>query len=194
MSFNIQASVIENPTGQILKLPCRFFHARIDMPTNFSQASVKELERTKRNVFPVIAKEKGEDNYEVILNAHILEACKQAKLDFVLCILVDDDMESQLQLEISQVEISRVEIPQVETYKIAKVDLKTASTKEITEALESIKADQYGFNRINPLAVSQAIVDYRQKKDIVNLNFITTLKCGIGKTKLPTLARFLEVA
>jgi hypothetical protein len=164
------------------------------MPTNISQVIIGELKKSERNVLPVIAKETKEDHYDVILNAHILEACRQAKLDFVWCILVDDRMESQLQLEISQVEISQVEIPQVETHIIAKVDLKTASTKEITEALESIKADQYGFNRINSLAVSQAIVDYRQKKDIVNLNFITTLKCGVGKTKLPTLARFLEVA
>jgi hypothetical protein len=188
-STNIKNSVFDNPTGQILKLPCKFMHARSDMSASVSPLGIKELEKSRRNVFPIIAKETDEDHYEVILNAHILEACRQAKLDFVWCILVDDRMESQLQLEISQVEISRVE-----THKVSKIDLKTASKQSITEVLESIKADQYGFNRINPLAVSQAIVDYRQKRDIVNLNFITTLKCGVGKTKLPILARFLEVS
>jgi hypothetical protein len=159
------------------------------MPTNISQVIIGELKKSERNVLPVIAKETKEDHYDVILNAHILAACRQAKLDFVWCILVDDEMESQLQLE-----IPLVETRQIGVHNIAKTDLKTASKQSITEVLESIKADQYGFNRINPLAVSQAIVDYRQKKDIVNLNFITTLKCGVGKTKLPTLARFLEVA
>ena len=113
-----------------------------------------------------------EDKYTVVLNNQILIAAQQAKLDFVYCIVVDDEMAAQLK---------------VEAGKTLKVNLNQSSEVELIAAFENIKANITAFNKIEPATIAQTIIKYRSVDRITNLTFLTKLKCGIGKTKLPGL-------
>jgi hypothetical protein len=195
MDFDIQDSLSSNPLGQILRLPRKFIHGKTDAPKDVVQAIAQQLAKTQKNILPIIAREIGEDHYEAILNTQILEAAIQKNLDFVWCILVDEAMAAQIQIEAWPTKtLPEQKVTPAASGDSSLINLKTASIAEIEAIFKSIKAEKAGFNKIDPAAIAQAIVDYRQKKKLTNLNFIATLKCGIGKTKLPTLARFLEVA
>jgi hypothetical protein len=184
MDFDIQDSLSSNPLGQILRLPRKFVYGKTDVPKDVVQAIAQQLEKTQKNILPIIAREIGQDHYEAILNTQILEAAIQKKLDFVWCILVDEAMAAQIQIESWPTATVTVKTPDSSPNL---VNLKTASSADIEAAFKWIKTNQSGFTKIDPAAIAQAIVDYRQKKKITNLNFITTLKCGIGKAKLPAL-------
>jgi DNA uptake protein ComE-like DNA-binding protein len=184
MDFDIQDSLSSNPLGQILRLPRKFVHGKTDVPKDVVQAIAQQLEKTQKNILPIIAREIGEDHYEAILNTQILEAAIQKKLDFVWCILVDEVMAAQIQIESWPTAIVTVKTSDSSPNL---VNLKTASIADIEAAFKWIKTNQSGFTKIDPATIAQSIVDYRQKKKITNLNFITTLKCGIGKAKLPAL-------
>jgi DNA uptake protein ComE-like DNA-binding protein len=187
MDFDIQDSIAANPLGQILRLPCKFVHGKTDAPKAVVQAIAQQLEKTQKNILPIIAREIGEDHYEAILNTQILEAAIQKKLDFVWCILVDEAMAAQIQIESWPTAATATATATATESSQSLINLRTASIAEIEAMFKWIKANQSGFNKIDPAAIAQSIVDYRQKKKITSLNFIATLKCGIGKAKLPTL-------
>jgi hypothetical protein len=175
MLITTKDSSIDNPLGQILRLPCKFIKGESDSSPMIISAIADELKRTGRNVLPVVVISTGEDKYKTVLNAHILIAARQAKLDFVWCIIVNDDMEKQLQ---------------VEKGEVVRINLKIATEKELISFFEFIKTQEKGFSKIEPLLTSRAIVEYRQVNNLQDLNFLTKLKCGIGKTKLPLLKPF----
>ncbi|MBW4523387.1 MAG: helix-hairpin-helix domain-containing protein [Scytolyngbya sp. HA4215-MV1] len=118
----------------------------------------------------------GEDKYQAILNTQVLDAAKQAKQDFVWCIVVDQEMQAQVE---------------VETGQVVKVDITTASEEELVSVLDFIRVSKTGFGKISPEKIAAAIVQYRQSNQITNLNFLTKAKCGVGKAKLPALAESL---
>jgi hypothetical protein len=190
MDFDIQDSIRSNPLGQILRLPRKFVHGKTDAPKDVVQTIAEQLEKTKKNILPIIACEIGEDHYEAILNTQILEAAIQKNLDFVWCILVDEAMAAQIQIEAWPMATS-VALKAPDSSQ-SLINLKTASIAEIEAAFKWIKVNQSGFTKIDPAKIAQAIVDYREKKKITNLNFIATLKCGIGKAKLPILNERME--
>jgi ribosomal protein L21 len=167
---------ISNPLGQILRLPCKFIKGESDTSQMIISAIADELKKMGRNVLPVIVKQHGEDKYQVVLNDHIIAAARQAKLDFVWCIIVDDSMENQLQ---------------VETGKVVRTNLQAATAKELTSFFEFIQTQEKGFSKIQPPLVAKAVVEYRQANSFKDLNFLTKLKCGIGKTKLPQLKPYV---
>jgi hypothetical protein len=173
MLLTTKDSSIDNPLGQILRLPCKFIKGDSDVSPMIISAIADELKQTNRNVLPVVVMSAGEDKYKVVLNAHILTAARQAKLDFIWCIIVNDDMEKQLQ---------------VERGEVVRANLKTATEKELVNFFEFIQAQQKGFNQ--PSVVAKAIIEYRQSNNLKDLNFLTKLKCGLGKTKLPQLRPF----
>ena len=161
------------PLGQVLRLPCKFIQGKSSADAIVINAIAAELAISGKNVLPVMVKLLKEDKYTAVFNNQILIAAQQAKLDFVYCIVVDDEMAAQLK---------------VEAGKTIKVNLSQASEVELIAAFENIKANIAAFNKIEPLAIAQAIIKYRATDRINNLTFLTKLKCGIGKTKLPALA------
>ncbi len=175
MLLTTKDSSIDNPLGQILRLPCKFIKGESDASPMIISAIADELKRTGRNVLPVVVISTGEDKYKTVLNAHILTAARQAKLDFVWCIIVNDDMEKQLR---------------VEKGEVVRINLKTATEKELISFFEFIKTQEKGFSKIESLLTARAIVEYRQVNNLQDLNFLTKLKCGIGKNKLPLLKPF----
>jgi hypothetical protein len=169
-------SSIDTPLGQILRLPCKFVKGETDTSAIIIAAIAAELKQTGRNVLPVIVQQSSEDQYKAVLNAHIIAAARQAKLDFVWCIVVNDSMEQQLQVEVGDV---------------VRISLKAATENEITRFFEFIQIQQKSFSKIQPSLIAKAIVEYRQGKTLKDLNFLAKLKCGIGKTKLPLLKPYM---
>ncbi len=169
-------SSISNPLGQILRLPCKFIKGESKASAMIISAIADELKKIERNVLPVIVKQHGEDKYQVVLNDHIIAAARQAKLDFVWCIIIDDNMEKQLQVEMG---------------KVVRTNLKTATEKELISFFEFIKTEEKGLSSINPSLVAKKVVEYRQENSFKDLNFLTRLRCGIGRAKLPQLKPYI---
>ena len=175
--------------GQVLRLPAQFIEGSSTANPNLIQQLANVLKEREKNILPVVVQELEEDHYQAVFNLHILDAVKQANLDFVWCVVVDEAMLIQTQLEAG---IFETQTPQVNVQP-AQVNVLTASQEEIQQILEQIKGNHSDFSKIVPKKVAKAIVDYRQTKKPKNLTFITSLKCGIGKAKIPLLSEFLTI-
>lgn len=162
--------------GQILRLPCKFIKGKSDTPHIVLKTIAQELTATGKNILPVIVRYLGEDKYQAILNTQILEAARSAKLDFVWCIVVDQPMQSQIEIELGQVIRTSVAI---------------ASQQELIDTLEYIRDHKPGFNKMDPQKVAKAIIEHRNTTALTNLNFLAKAKCGIGKAKLLSLSENL---
>ena len=160
------------PLGQVIRLPCKFIQGKSSAEAMVINAIADELAISGKNVLPVMVKQLKEDKYSAIFNDKILVAARQAGLDFIYCIVVDDEMAAQLK---------------VEAGKNLKVNLNQASEVEIIAAFENIKSNIAAFSKLDPNTIAREIVRYRSTDRINNLTFLTKLKCGIGKTKLPAL-------
>jgi hypothetical protein len=165
------------PTGQVLRLPCKFIQGTATIAPAIIDTIAKELVNAGKNVLPVMVEIVKKDKYAAVFNQHILLAAKQAGLDFVYCIVIDREMADQLK---------------VETGKIIKINLNLASEAELTAAFANIKTNIAAFDKIEPPQIAKSIVGYRKEERIKDLNFLTKLKCGIGKAKLPLVADLLQ--
>ncbi|MGY6528319.1 MAG: Rho termination factor [Cyanobacterium sp.] len=146
-------------------------------------ATAKLLHQNQtRNWLPLIVKETGEDQYELIANSFAYQVAKEANLERVWCIIADGSQETS---EISQILMGE---------KIPKINLSTASKEEISQAIE------YLFSL--PNIELKSIRRYKQKlidnissspirKYWKNLKPIGNLRCGIGNRgkKLNELAQ-----
>ncbi len=174
-------STLEKPltstktTGEVLRLPCKFIKGETNLDSLAIAAIAQELSFKGRNVLPLIVKSLKQDRYEAIINSQVLVAAKQAKLDFIYCIIVESNEIEQIQVETGM---------PVQTVKI---DLQQSAEIELVTAFESVKKSIPEFSKVEPKKIAKAIIQYRNSKQITNLNFLATLKCGIGKTKLPSL-------
>jgi DNA uptake protein ComE-like DNA-binding protein len=172
MIATLERSSIATPLGQILRLPCKFIQGKTSVESIVIDAIAQELSKTRKNILPVMVKFLKEDKYTAVFNSQILIAAKQAGLDFVYCIVVDEEMAAQLK---------------VEAGKNIKANLNQSTEAEITAAFQNIQKNLSAFNKIEPATIARAIVQYRHQNPIKDLNFLTKLKCGIGKAKLPLL-------
>ncbi len=173
----------EIPLKQVLRLPCKFIQGKSNVPAKQIEAIAQQLSKTEKNILPVVVKLLEQDNYQSVFNTQILDGARLAKKDFVWCIIVDESMLAQVQIEAGLV----IAPPRAVT------NILVASEQEIQEALERIKAQQPSFDRVDPLKAAQAIVEYRKTKKPKHLTFLTTLKCGIGKAKIPLISDFLTI-
>jgi len=138
------------------------------------------LQSVQRNIIPLIVRVVAEDEYEAVMNVQILDGAREAKKEFIWCVVVDDELEKQVAIELGHIEAVRVKIS-------------TASEAEIAATLEHLKSEESGFSRIKPQKAAKAIVEYRENNNLSDLSFVTKLKCGIGKAKLPVLSEVFEV-
>jgi hypothetical protein len=167
--------------GELSRLPCKFIKGKSTVSPAIVKAIAQNLKKTHKNIVPLFVQLVGENRYQAVANIQILDAAKQANLDFIWSIIVDRDMLERVLLEMGIV-------PQPE-----KVNILTATEEEISNGLETIKAEQKGFSKIKPKQVAQAIVKHRNGKSLKSLNFITTLKCGIGKAKISTISEYFYI-
>ena len=165
--------------GKYLRLP--LYQIKLQERTEKSnsiviEAIAEKLQQNQRNFLPIIVEEIDEDEYKVLLNGHVLEAAEKAKLNFVWCILADEQRRKQIEIESKQ----RFE-----------VNMLTASEERITGMLTYIKTNHSGW-RIEPQTVAKIIVEHRNEEWKKRKPFIalTKLKCGIGDKKLETLKNY----
>ena len=165
--------------GKYLRLPLNQIKQQEQIDHSDSiiiEVIAEKLKQNKRNVLPIIVEEVDEDEYEVLLNGHVLEAATIAKLDFVWCILADEQRRKQIEIESQQ----RFE-----------VNILTASEETISGMLKYIKKNHSGW-RIQAEEVAKVIIANRNEKWKERKPFIplTELKCGIGKKKVETLKQY----
>jgi hypothetical protein len=88
-----------NPLGQIIRQPVKFIKGRSSAPAVVVNELAAALEKSGKNVAPVYVHEDADGNQRVVGNAHILDAAKKAKLDFIQTVVVDKKMAAQLAIE-----------------------------------------------------------------------------------------------
>lgn len=178
MVLGLDDPSVKTPVGEVVRIPVKFIKGKSDTSAIVISAIATQLQTVRKNVLPVMVKVINDDQYQAIYNTHILEAARQAKLDFIWCIAVDAEMQSQMQVETGQ----RVQ-----------VSLRTASEKTLCDAIDYARSQVPSLNKLNAALIARAIVDYRKTNEPKNLAFLTKLRCGIGKTKLLPLAEYLTV-
>ncbi|MFB2882383.1 hypothetical protein [Floridanema aerugineum] len=163
--------------GSYIRIPCQQIKLRENEQKSHPalvEAIAEKLKANGRNYLPLIVEEVDEDEYEVLLNADVLEAAQKAKLDFVWCILADEQRRKQIEVEAKQ----RFE-----------VNILTASEKTIAEMLDYIKSVNPSFRQIDPEQAAKAIVENRSET-WKSFRPLTKLRCQIGEKKLKTLETY----
>lgn len=176
--FDEDESLLDVELGQILRIPCKFVHGNSDAQPALVKNLAKQMKTTGKNLLPVIVKILEEDNYEAVQNTQILEAARQANLDFIWCIIVNDQMLTQIL---------------VESGYIIRVPILTASEQDIVEVLEYIKTQKSGVSTINPQKAAKAIIEYRSNNKITTLAFLNKQQCGIGRATVQKVSDFLVI-
>lgn len=143
-----------------------------DAPEFLIKASAHLLnQKGGRNWIPVIVKETGEDQYEVIGNSFIYAVAEEAGLDRVWCIVADDTEDT--------VEITKV----LAGEQTPKINLSKASRDEIMAALQFLIEQPGSPLKTVKLAIATSRIDEAPRQYWKNFEPITTLKCGITKGK-----------
>ncbi len=136
------------------------------------KASARALvESGGRNWVPVIVKEIGEDEYEVIGNSFVYAIALEAGLERVWCIITD---QSERTFELTRILTGEL---------IPKVNLSTATRDEIHAALQYLIEKPNSELKGVKLAIATNRLDEAQRKYWKDLEPITKLKCGITKGK-----------
>lgn len=148
----------------------------IDTPDFLIKSTAKALnELGGRNWIPVIVKETGEDEYQVIGNSFIYAVAEAAGLERIWCIIADDSEDTA--------KISKILAGEI----LPKINLTYATRDEIKAALEYL-IEKPGSNLKGvQLAVATNRIDEAPRKYWKNLDPITNLKCRITKAKLKDL-------
>ncbi|MDJ0532460.1 MAG: hypothetical protein QNJ70_08180 [Xenococcaceae cyanobacterium MO_207.B15] len=169
-------TLVEIELGKILCIPLFQVAGNQEFHPALIKNLAKQIQKKERNYLPVIVKLLAEDSYEAIYNVQILEAARQAEVDFVWCIVVDDEILDQIK---------------VESGEIIRLPVLTASEQDIAEVLDYIKEQKSGVRKMNTEKAAKAIVEQREKTAIKNLNFLTKQRCGIGKATLEKIKPYL---
>lgn len=130
-----------------------------------------------RNWIPVIVKETGDYQYQVVSNHFVYAVAQKASLERVWCIVIDSEPKSIEQAKI----LAREATP--------KVNLNTASQDTILAALRYLIAESgSALKGVDDIKAANRIAA-SDRKNWSNFNPITTLGCGITKSKLDALAK-----
>lgn len=176
--FDEDDSLLDFELGQTLQIPCKFVRGNSQAHPVLIKNLTAQMKKTGKNLLPVIVKLLEEDSYEAVQNTQILEAARRANLDFVWCIVVDEQMLKQILVELGEL----IQVPVLE-----------ASEEDIAGVLEYIKAQKIGPSIIQSQKAAKAIIARREKGQLQNLKFLTKEKCGIGRVTLAKIAKFLPV-
>lgn len=130
-----------------------------------------------RNWIPVIVKETGDYQYQVVSNHFVYAVAQQASLERVWCIVIDSEPKSIEQAKI----LARESTP--------KVNLATASRDTISDALKYLIAEPGSVLKGVDVIKATNKIEEADRKSWSNFNPITTLGCGITKSKLDALTK-----
>lgn len=143
-----------------------------DAPLFLVIAAAKKLnECGERNWVPLIVKEIGQDQYQVIGNTFIYAVAEVAGLEKVWCIIADNSEETE---KLTQI-LSGETIP--------KINLSTATTEEIKQALQYLIEQPATPLKGVKLATATSRIDAAPRQYWNSLDPVTKLKCGITKGK-----------
>ncbi|MEH2458146.1 Rho termination factor [Nostoc sp.] len=136
------------------------------------------LQADGQNWIPVIVKEIGDYQYQVVSNHFVYAVAQQAELERVWCIVISPESQNIEQAKI----LAREVLP--------KVNLNTASRDIILAALRYLISEpSSALKGVDPIVATNRITD-SNRKIWSNFNPIITLKCGITKgKKLDALAK-----
>ena len=133
------------------------------------------LRKTKRNWIPIIVKETGVDQYEVVANAFVYEAIAESGLEEAWCIMANDDDDIA--------EVSAV----LAHDRAPKVNLSKASHKQIKSVLDYLKKQPDTKLKGVDLAKATGYIERAPRKYWETLMPITKLGCGITAKKIKEL-------
>jgi len=141
-------------------------------PEFLIKVSAKALnESGGRNWVPVIVKETGEDQYEVIGNSFIFAVAEEAGLEKVWCIIADPSEQTSQVTKILAGE------------SVPKVNLSTATRDEIQSALQYLIEKPNSELKGVKLAIATNRIDEAPRNQWKNFEPVTKLSCGITKGK-----------
>ncbi|MGB7713132.1 MAG: hypothetical protein WBL95_26950 [Microcoleus sp.] len=123
------------------------------------------------NWIPVIVKETGDDQYQVVSNSFIYAVAQQAELKRVWCIIIEPESKNIEQAKI----LAREAIP--------KVNLSTESRDTILAALGYLVAQPGSALKGLDVMVAANRISAANRETWSNFNPITTLRCGITRGK-----------
>jgi hypothetical protein len=129
------------------------------------------VEAGGRNWVPLIVKETGEYQYQVVSNALVYAVAKKAALERVWCIVIDSQPTNIEQAKILNGEAK------------PRVCLNTASPETIQAALKYLQETNGGALKGVDIAKATQRIANAQREYWENFNGISELKCGITKGK-----------
>lgn len=136
------------------------------------------LQAGGHNWIPVIVKETGDYQYQVVSNSFIYAVAQQAELERVWCIIIEPESKNIEQAKI----LAREVIP--------KVNLSTASRDTILAALRYLVAEPGSALKGLDVIVAANRISAANRETWSNFNPVISLKCGITKgKKLDALAK-----
>lgn len=138
------------------------------------------LQSGNRNWIPIIVKETGDYQYEVVSNNFVYAVAKKAKLEQVWCIVIDPQPSNIEQAKI----LAREEIPTV--------NLSTASKDTIIAVLKYL-VQEHNWKTVKPVEAANKILasNREQWSDFIPL---TKLQCGLTKARLDCIAKVFTIS
>jgi hypothetical protein len=138
------------------------------------------LQAGNRNWIPIIVKETGDYQYQVVSNHFVYAVAQQAKLDLVWCIVIDPKPSNIEQAKI----LAREANPQV--------NLSTAS-KDTIVAVFKYLVKEHNWKNVKPVETANKIVD-SNREQWSDFTPLTKLQCGLTKARLDFIAKVFSIS
>ncbi|MEG4585792.1 hypothetical protein QUA54_11330 [Microcoleus sp. MOSTC5] len=138
------------------------------------------LQAGNRNWIPIIVKETGDYQYQVVSNHFVYAVAQQAKLDLVWCIVIDPKPSNIEQAKI----LAREANPQV--------NLSTAS-KDTIIAVFKYLVKEHNWKNVKPVETANKIVD-SNREQWSDFNPLTKLQCGLTKARLDVIGKVFSIS
>ena len=138
------------------------------------------LQAGNRNWIPIIVKETGDYQYQVVSNHFVYAVAQQAKLDLVWCIVIDPKPSNIEQAKI----LAREANP--------KVNLSTASKDTIIAVLKYL-VKEHKWKNVKPVETANKIVD-SNREQWSDFTPLTKLQCGLTKARLDFIGKVFSIS
>lgn len=160
--------------GQLMHLPLESIDAEESIYESefiVNAAADSILSTDGRNWIPIIVKEAGDYQYQVVANHFIYAVAQQANLERVWCIVIESDEKLIEQAKVLAKETT------------PKLNLATASGDSIVSALRYLEAQPGSPLKGVSINVAANRIEEADRSKWSDFNPITKLKCGITKGK-----------
>jgi hypothetical protein len=138
------------------------------------------LQAGNRNWIPIIVKETGDYQYQVVSNHFVYAVAQQAKLDLVWCIVIDPKPSNIEQAKI----LAREANPTV--------NLSTASKDTIIAVLKYL-VKEHNWKNVKPVETANKIVD-SNREQWSDFTPLTKLQCGLTKARLDFIGKVFSIS